>query len=220
MRLVPESVSENSPSWPSRLWRTKLRLRKRKQFNYFILLFLLFVATLVIFSFDSTGDQRQLNVVELKEDETGGALTDIRHLKYRLWPDDRQCEKHVVQFIRNCDRPPVALVSYPGSGNTYVRGIIERLTGYFTGSVYRDSFIYQKGFSLHFSTLKSNFCSIFFHRFLRGRDAGWRWLYGGSKNASPAIRRAFGRGIALQSNRPNCHHPQSLQNSFSFSALR
>ena len=145
MRLVPESVSEMSPSWPSRLWRTKLRLRKRNKFNYFILLFLLFVATLVIFSFDSTGDQRQLNVVEEEEDETGGALTDIRQLKYRLWPDDLQCEKHVVQFIRNCDRPPVALVSYPGSGNTYVRGIIERLTGYFTGSVYRDLPLYIKG---------------------------------------------------------------------------
>ncbi|EFX82596.1 hypothetical protein DAPPUDRAFT_316374 [Daphnia pulex] len=30
----------------------------------------------------------------------------------------------------------MALVSYPGSGNTWTRGIIERLSGYFTGRFY------------------------------------------------------------------------------------
>ena len=34
-------------------------------------------------------------------------------------------------------RPPVARMSYPGSGNTWVRHVIETLTGYHTGSVYR-----------------------------------------------------------------------------------
>ncbi|XP_046638667.1 WSC domain-containing protein 2-like [Daphnia pulicaria] len=40
----------------------------------------------------------------------------------------------------------MALMSYPGSGNTWIRGIIERLSGYFTGSIYADKDIYVKGF--------------------------------------------------------------------------
>ena len=79
------------------------------------------------------------------DDVSGGVVTNIRQLKYRLWPDDPQCRRHVVQFIKKCDRPLMALASYPGSGNTFVRGIIERLTGYFTGSVYTDLLLFTKG---------------------------------------------------------------------------
>ena len=50
-----------------------------------------------------------------------------------------------VQFIRNGSLPPMALASYSGSGNTWTRGLIERLTGYFTGSAYSDKALYMKG---------------------------------------------------------------------------
>ena len=32
----------------------------------------------------------------------------------------------------------VALVSYPGSGNTWLRLVLEEVTGVFTGAVYND----------------------------------------------------------------------------------
>ena len=118
-----------------------VQLKKRKFKCLLIAIVLFLFVSVLIFSFQSPREQRSM----YDNDIASSAVTDIRQLKYRLWPDDPQCQNHVVQFIRNCDRPPMALASYPGSGNTFVRGIIERLTGYFTGSVYSDSFLYTKG---------------------------------------------------------------------------
>ena len=39
----------------------------------------------------------------------------------------------------------VGLISPPSSGNTWTRYLIEKATGYFTGSVYRDKSLYSKG---------------------------------------------------------------------------
>ena len=64
---------------------------------------------------------------------------------YRPWPNDSLCKDIMIEFIPNCSQPPIALVSYPGSGNTYTRGIIERLTGFFTGSLYEDQHLYSSG---------------------------------------------------------------------------
>ena len=65
-------------------------------------------------------------------------LIDVLMKYYRPWSNDPLCRDILIQFIPKCNEPPIALLSYPESGNTYVRGIIERLTGYFTGSVYED----------------------------------------------------------------------------------
>ena len=43
-------------------------------------------------------------------------------------------------------RVPVALVSTPGSGNTWVRGLLEMATGICTGSIYCDVPLRNKGF--------------------------------------------------------------------------
>ncbi|CBY18180.1 unnamed protein product [Oikopleura dioica] len=40
----------------------------------------------------------------------------------------------------------VSLSSYPGSGNTWVRYMIEEFTGYYTGSVFNDGKLYRGGF--------------------------------------------------------------------------
>jgi len=39
----------------------------------------------------------------------------------------------------------VALLSYPGAGNTWFRHLIEQATGFYTGSVYRDGTIFKAG---------------------------------------------------------------------------
>lgn len=44
------------------------------------------------------------------------------------------------------DRVPVALVSVPGSGNTWTRGLLEKATGICTGSIYCDAPLRNKGF--------------------------------------------------------------------------
>ena len=76
-------------------------------------------------------------------------------LKYQPWRGDPECEHFSVEFIRTGTRPKMALASYPGSGNTFLRGMIERLTGYFTGSVYSAKSVYLKG-----SLIDCQFCVV------------------------------------------------------------
>ena len=50
------------------------------------------------------------------------------------------------QFVNARGRRVVALVSLPGSGNTWVRGLLERVTGVCTGSIYCDKTLRAEGF--------------------------------------------------------------------------
>jgi len=50
------------------------------------------------------------------------------------------------QFRRPMNQKPVALVSVPGSGNTWVRGLLEVATGVCTGSIYCDAPLVLGGF--------------------------------------------------------------------------
>ncbi|XP_053207088.1 WSCD family member AAEL009094-like [Panonychus citri] len=43
-------------------------------------------------------------------------------------------------------RPLTAFVSFPGSGNTWIRYLIQQSSGYLTGSVYHDATLAMKGF--------------------------------------------------------------------------
>ena len=49
-------------------------------------------------------------------------------------------------FINGSSRSPVALVSFPGSGNTWVRGLLELATSICTGSIYCDRELRAKDF--------------------------------------------------------------------------
>ena len=59
-----------------------------------------------------------------------------RRDKYNI----RQCIKKPCQIIPKCHfmngthRAPVALISFPGSGNTWIRGLLEKATGFCTGA--------------------------------------------------------------------------------------
>ena len=50
------------------------------------------------------------------------------------------------KFIRG-RREIVALASFPGSGNTWVRGLLQKASGYCTGSLYCDTDLRRHGFS-------------------------------------------------------------------------
>ena len=53
-----------------------------------------------------------------------------------------------VQFGAEGSFPLTSLSSYPGSGNTWVRYLIEEYTGYYTGSIYSDNNLFHGGFKV------------------------------------------------------------------------
>ena len=61
---------------------------------------------------------------------------------HKAHPQDGQCH-----FMSQTDRVPVMLVSYPGSGNTWLRGLLETATGVCTGYEMCDISIRVKGFA-------------------------------------------------------------------------
>ena len=66
---------------------------------------------------------------------------DARH----PWSTDVQCSKYQISHMIPKCRPPTALASFPGSGNTWMRHLIEGATGIFTGSRYKDLQIQMYG---------------------------------------------------------------------------
>ena len=52
------------------------------------------------------------------------------------WPYDSKCAKFSTTFSTDKILPSVGLISFPNSGNTWTRYIIEGVTGIFTGSFY------------------------------------------------------------------------------------
>lgn len=65
-------------------------------------------------------------------------------------------------------RPAVALVSLPGSGNTWVRGLLEEATGYCTGSMWCDPVLRAKQFCAE--GVRSNTLVV------KNHDPNIRWL--------------------------------------------
>ena len=68
----------------------------------------------------------------------------------------KQCAQHAskhgpidpgkCKFMNGKDRQPIGLISFPGSGNTWVRGLLQQVTGFCTGSVYCDPDLRRHGF--------------------------------------------------------------------------
>lgn len=61
------------------------------------------------------------------------------------WSGDPKCARFITSHMIPHCRPAVALASYPGSGNTWVRYLVEGATGIFTGSRYKDLQIQMYG---------------------------------------------------------------------------
>ena len=58
---------------------------------------------------------------------------------------------------------PTTLSSYPGSGNTWVRYLIEEFTGTYTGSIYNDNKLYLGGFEVKIRLLYKSFLNLNFN---------------------------------------------------------
>ena len=61
-------------------------------------------------------------------------------------PELVSMKENDCDFMKGTNREPVALVSPPGSGNTWLRGLLERATGYCTGYVTCDYTMLTRGF--------------------------------------------------------------------------
>ena len=74
---------------------------------------------------------------------------DSRHFRYcfikaKLLETD--LDKATCHFIDGFGRSPVALASFPGSGNTWVRGLLQDTTGICTGGIYCDTTLRKNGY--------------------------------------------------------------------------
>ena len=64
---------------------------------------------------------------------------------HHFWPEDIHCSKFSTRFAVKNSLPTRALASYPGSGNTWTRYLVEAASGVFTGSVFIDESILKAG---------------------------------------------------------------------------
>ncbi|XP_047739209.1 WSC domain-containing protein 2-like [Hyalella azteca] len=69
---------------------------------------------------------------------------DLARGAWAPWPTDPRCRNLTVHFTHAV--PPRALASFPGSGNTWARYLVEGATGIHTGSVYLDEELSVKGY--------------------------------------------------------------------------
>ena len=74
------------------------------------------------------------------KNKVGGPDDDLNRTLYwlDLWKDDANCTGFNVRLLDDQSIEPGALVSFPGSGNSWLRMLLEGLTGIFVNSVYGD----------------------------------------------------------------------------------
>lgn len=68
---------------------------------------------------------------------------NVTHFPWYL--NDAKCKHFSISFAPPHSLEPLGLVSYPSSGNTWLRYLVEGATGYFTGSMYNDLMLGTKG---------------------------------------------------------------------------
>ena len=59
---------------------------------------------------------------------------------------ERICSPEMTFLSPSISRNLTALISFPGSGNTWVRHLLEEVTGVYTGSIYCDKVLKKSGF--------------------------------------------------------------------------
>ena len=103
---------------------------------------------------------------ETEQQNGGGRITtkktlkpEVRRESYRQFrrggmfrDDERRSDRGEIQWcthkpkFRETPGPVVGIVSFPGSGNTWVRYLLQQMTGTLTGSVYEDGDLQRNGF--------------------------------------------------------------------------
>ena len=68
------------------------------------------------------------------------------------WPDDTECNMFRTSFNKKKSLRLIGLASFPRSGNTWTRHMMEALTGIFTGSFYYSKMLVFQG-EMHINTI-------------------------------------------------------------------
>ncbi|XP_076054159.1 uncharacterized protein LOC143032858 isoform X3 [Oratosquilla oratoria] len=122
-------------------------------------------------------------------------VSDVDRPRHEMWPRSLECSRLFVTFARRRTLPRTALASFPGSGNTWLRYLIQGATGLFTGSEYNDRQLASRGFYGENETPECG-CTVVVK------------THGYSLNGMPALRwqrmrnldKYFGRGVLLLRN--------------------
>ncbi|KAL7389878.1 hypothetical protein ABVT39_011425 [Epinephelus coioides] len=101
-----------------------------------------------LFGLNQQSDNQQcLGNTGLNHTSDSTPTASIAHDHYHVYHTpvlDSRCKERM--FLPQRSSSLVALSSFPGAGNTWVRHLIELVTGYYTGSFYFDGTLYNKGF--------------------------------------------------------------------------
>jgi hypothetical protein len=87
----------------------------------------------------------------LQQSDRGQQLSRLKNYEYGIPGLRPPLRRSKIQWCTelkyvNPPRTPVALVSFPGSGNTWLRYLLQQATGFYTGSVYKDYGLLKNGF--------------------------------------------------------------------------
>ncbi|XP_063695532.1 WSCD family member AAEL009094 [Culicoides brevitarsis] len=82
-----------------------------------------------------------------QQDEHENAIdNEIYKFQTEPWPSGAKYDKKLYNRYKNDANGLTALVSFPGSGNTWLRYLLQQSTGILTGSVYKDYGLLKSGF--------------------------------------------------------------------------
>ncbi|XP_044079157.1 WSC domain-containing protein 1 [Siniperca chuatsi] len=101
-----------------------------------------------LFSLNQQSENQQcVGNTGLNHTSTSTPTAPTQHDHYQVYHTpvlDSRCKERM--FLPQRSSSLVALSSFPGAGNTWVRHLIELVTGYYTGSFYFDGTLYNRGF--------------------------------------------------------------------------
>ncbi|XP_044225548.1 WSC domain-containing protein 1 [Thunnus albacares] len=101
-----------------------------------------------LFSINQQSENQQcVGNTGLNRTSTSTPTAPTEHDYYQVYHTpvlDSKCKERM--FLPQRSSSLVALSSFPGAGNTWVRHLIELVTGYYTGSFYFDGTLYNRGF--------------------------------------------------------------------------
>ena len=121
-----------------------------KKFNFIATCFLCAMSVIAwrTISVSVMNDVTENKIVPFSLNEIGPSTDANRTLKWLdLWGSDENCTKFDVTLLEDKSIQPRALVSFPGSGNTWLRMLLMGITGIYINSVYGgdDAFFESKG---------------------------------------------------------------------------
>jgi hypothetical protein len=97
----------------------------------------------------------------------------------------------VCVFVKESHRYPLSLASYPGSGNTWVRGLLQKVTGLCTGAIYCDGELRQNGFPGE--NIRNGVTLVKTHQ----SDPKWEWIEYSNKKMTAS---AYSGGVFILRN--------------------